>query len=112
MNVKFNVVGYVDRRTDDLKSRYDNIEIARLKPVDVRPIQRPNFNNACVYDFGSWLETNRLALTDYFNALMGPEGLGPLGEDDFFIFTRIQHEREMDHIEEMGRCYGSKGDQL
>lgn len=111
MSVKINCVGFVDRRTDDLKARYETIEIARLKPIEVRPISRPILNNTRIQDFGPWLETNRLALTDYFNALMGPEGLGPLGEDDFFIFTRIQHERELDHIEELGRCYGSKDNQ-
>jgi hypothetical protein len=112
MNVKFNVVGFVDRRTDDLKSRYETIEIARRKPITVKPISRPIFNNTRIQDFGTWLETNRLALTDYFNSLMGPEGLGPLGEDDFFIFSRVQHERELDTRDEYKRCYGSKGDQL
>jgi hypothetical protein len=111
MSVKFNMVGYTDRRTDDLKARYETIEIARLKPIEVRPISVPFYNNRCM-DFGPWLETNRLALTDYFNALMAPEGLGPLGEDDFFLFARIQHERAKDYDEEMNRCYGSKGDQL
>lgn len=118
MSVSFNIRGYVDRRTQELKERGDAIELRRTpeivapKPITVKPISRPIFCNRGVSDFATWLETNRLALTDYFNSLMGPDGLGPLGEDDFFIFARIQHERELDQMEEYKRCYGSKGDQL
>src|SRR3954463_3988487 len=102
MSVSFTIRGYIDRRTDELKERGDAIELRRApeivapKPITVKPISRPIFNNTRIHDFGTWLETNRLALTDYFNSLMGPEGLGPLGEEDFFIFSRIQHERELD----------------
>jgi hypothetical protein len=116
MSVSFNIRGYVDRRTQELKERGAAIEVRREivapKPITVKPISRPILNNTRILDFGTWLETNRLALTDYFNSLMGPDGLGPLGEDDFFIFTRIQHERELDTRDEYKRCYGSKGDQL
>lgn len=108
MSVKFNCVGFVDRRTDDLKARYELIEIARIPQIEVRPIVKPIYN--CVrMDFAHWLENNRQTLADYFNELVTADGLGPLSEDDHFLFCVVQHEREMDRMEELKRCYGSRG---
>lgn len=115
MSVSFNIVGFVDRRTDELKERGEAIEHRRtesLKPITIKPITRPQFRNTHIRDYGQWSVMNLQALADYWNELMSPEGAGPLGEDDFFIFCRIQHERELDHVEELRRCYGSNGDRV
>ncbi len=115
MSVSFNIVGYVDRRTAELKERGEAIEqrrIEALKPITVKPVTRPIFRNTHIADFAQWYAMNLLALVDYWNELVTPDGLGPLGDDDFFQFSRIQHERELDHVEELRRCYGSKGDQV
>jgi hypothetical protein len=118
MNVSFNIRGYVDRRTQDLKERGDAIEIRRTpeivapKPITVKPVSRPIFRNTHISDYGQWSVMNLQALTDYWNSLLTADGAGPLGEDDFFIFCRIQHERELDQREEYKRCYGSMRDTL
>lgn len=109
MSVKFNCVGFVDRRTDDLKARYDLIESARIPQIEVRPIQRPIYNSIRM-DYARWLENNLQTLADYFNDLISADGAGPLGEDDFFLFTRVQHDSERDRMEELRRCYKSYGD--
>lgn len=86
-----------------------NALLAPLAPITVKPIQRPNFNNTRM-DYGRWLENNLQVLADYFNELVTADGAGPLGEDDFFLFTRVQHDCEQDRMEEFKRCYGPRGD--
>jgi hypothetical protein len=115
MSVSFNIRGYIDRRTDELKERGDALEQRRievLKPITVKPIARPIYRNTHIADYGQWSAMNLQALTDYWNALVTPDALGPLGEDDFFIFCRIQHERELDQRDEYKRAYGSTRDTL
>lgn len=113
MSVSFNIVGFTDRRTEDLKERGEAIERRReltVQPIAAKPIERPNFFARHVNDYASWVTDNQQTLVDYWNALLC-DGVGPLGEDDFFLFCVIQHEREMDRMEELKRCYGSRGDQ-
>lgn len=108
--MKINIASYADHRTDDLKARYEAIELARLPQIEVRPVRPPTYNCSSM-DYARWLENNLQTLTDYWNALVTTDGIGPLGEEDLFIFCMIQHESEQDRMEELKRCYGSKGDQ-
>lgn len=85
---------------------------ALLKPITVKPVSRPIYRNTHVLDYGHWLAQNLQALTDYWNDLVTSDGVGPIGEEDFFIFCRIQHDRELDRREEYKRCYGSMRDSL
>lgn len=115
MSVSFNIRGFIDRRSDELKERGNALEQRQLeaaKPITVKPVVRPIFRNTHIADYGSWLQQNLQALTDYWNALVTPDALGPLGEDDFHIFSLIQHERELDQQEEYKRAYGSMRDIL
>lgn len=112
MSVSFNVVGFVDRRTADLKDRGDAIERRRLQPITVKPVVRPMFSNKGVLDFATWQIANLQALTEYWNALTTAGDAEILGEEDFFIFCRIQHERELDMRDEFKRAYGSSRDTL
>lgn len=74
--------------------------------IEVRPIQRPTYRSTNIRDYARWVEDNQQALTEYWNLLLC-DGSGPLGEDDFFIFTVVQHESELDHMEELKRCYNT-----
>lgn len=112
MSVSFNIRGYLDRRTQELKDRGDAIERRRLKPITVKPIVRPTYNNRGLLDFATWRETNLQALTDYWNALTAAGDQDILGEEDFHMFTLVQHDRELDTRDEYKRCYGSMRDQL
>jgi hypothetical protein len=108
MSVKFNVVGYVDRRTDDLKQRGDALEqrqIEALQPITVKSISRPIYRNTHIHDYAQWSQHNQQVLLDFWNQLVTPDGMGPLGEEDFFLFTRIQHEREQDRMKELREAY-------
>lgn len=108
--IKFNCIGFVDRRTDELKALGDSLERRReipvLQPITVTPIQRPIYYSWHIRDYARWVEDNQQELVDYWNLLMC-DGAGPLGEDDFFIFCCCQHEAERDRMEELKRCYGS-----
>jgi hypothetical protein len=108
MSVKFNCVGYVDRRTDDLKQRGDALEQRQseaLQPITIKPVSRPIYRNTHIHDYGQWSQQNHQALLDYWNQLVTPDGLGPLGEEDFFLFTRIQHEAEQERMKELRESY-------
>lgn len=110
MSVSFNIASYADHRTDDLKARYEAIEIARIPKIEVKPIQRPNYCNRNIADYARWAEQNLQSLLNYWNALLTADGSGPLGEDDFFIFCTCQHESERDRADELRRCYKNYGD--
>jgi hypothetical protein len=115
MSVSFNIRGYVDRRTQELTDRGDAIERRRaikLQPIAVKPIARPIYCNRGILDFAQWRIDNLQALTGYWNSLVCAEEAQILGEEDFHLFTLVQHERELDTRDEYKRCYGSKGDQL
>lgn len=108
MNVSFNVVGYTDRRTDDLKQRGDALEqrqIEALKPITAKPVSRPIYRNTHICDYAQWSQHNQQVLLDYWNQLVTPDGLGPLGEEDFFLFTLVQHEAEQDRVKELREAY-------
>jgi hypothetical protein len=96
----------------DLRLLPQGAEMNALPKIEVWPIRHPIYRNTHIADYGQWSVMNLQALTDYWNALVSPDAAGPLGEDDFFIFCRIQHERELDHVEELRRCYGSNGDRV
>lgn len=86
-----------------------NAALLAPAPITVAPIQRPNYNSTRM-DYARWLENNVQTLADYFNELVTADGAGPLGEDDFFLFTRVQYDSEQDRMEELRRCYKSYGD--
>ena len=75
--------------------------------ITVTPILRPTYCNRHIADYGRWFQNNERTLTDYWNLLITGDGAGPLGEDDFFLFCRVQHDCEQDRMEEMKRCYNS-----
>lgn len=77
-----------------------------LPLITVTPIQRPQYNST-QKDYARWYQNNEQALVDYWNALITTDGAGPLSEEDFFIFCRVQHDCELDRMEEFGRSYGS-----
>lgn len=79
---------------------------AQLREITVMPIQRPTYCNTSM-DYARWLENNLQTLTDYWNSLITADGAGPINEDDFFVFTLVQHECEQDRMDELRRCYGS-----
>jgi hypothetical protein len=110
MSVKFNIRGYVDRRTQQLKEFGEAIEQRRLKTITVKPISRPLFNNRGVRDFATWRDTNLQALTDYWNSLTAAGDTEILGEEDFHLFTLVQHERELDHMEDLREKYTDRTD--
>jgi hypothetical protein len=100
--------GFHDRRTDDLKQRGDAIEERRLeapKIISTKPVSCPIYRDTHIFDYGTWLQMNLQVLTDYWNALVTPDALGPLGEEDFHIFCLVQWDREQDYIKEMREAY-------
>lgn len=113
MSVSFNIRGYIDRRTDELKARGEMLEMRQLQPIAVKPISAPIYCNRGIHDYATWRQDNLRALEDYWNALTAGTGLlgeEILEEDDFFLFTVVQHERELDRKEELKRAYGSSRD--
>lgn len=82
-----------------------------LARIEVRPIQRPVYNNTQIRDYARWLENNQQSLAEYWNTLVSEDGLGPLGEDDFFLFCVCQHDFERDRMEELKRCYNTWGNE-
>jgi hypothetical protein len=108
MSVKFNVVGYVDRRTDDLKQRGDALEqrqIEALQPITIKSVSRPIYRNTHICDYAQWSAMNLQTLTDYWNSLVTPDGMGPLGEEDFHLFCVCQHHAEQDRVKELREAY-------
>lgn len=69
-----------------------------LATIEIRPIQRPTYNNTRIRDYALWLETNILTLTDYWNDLVSEDGVGPISEDDMFYFCLAQYESERDRV--------------
>jgi hypothetical protein len=115
MSVSFNIRGYVDRRN---AGTYRPWRCHRAAPGNQtpahcsEPIARPIYCNRGILDFAQWRIDNLQALTGYWNSLVCAEEAQILGEEDFHLFTVVQHERELDTRDEYKRCYGSKGDQL
>ncbi len=74
--------------------------------ITVTPIRRPVYNST-QKDYARWVENNMQTLVDYFNTLITVDGAGPFSEDDFFIFCRVQHDCEIDRMDELKRCYNT-----
>jgi hypothetical protein len=64
-----------------------------LKPITVKPIARPVFDNAHLGQQRSWTQDNSTALARYFHQLGARAG--ETSHADLMLWIRCQHELEI-----------------
>jgi hypothetical protein len=80
----------------------------RIRPIDIAPVQRPDFNDLHVGDLVRWTEDNLANLARYWFQLGKALGFPEVDTDvELRFWIRIQHDQQLTRRERL-----SQGDPL
>jgi len=68
-----------------------------VAPIQIRPLERPSFDNERISDFNAWCLDNAARLARYWSDQGQALGLGKDDDTDFDFWLRVQHEIECDY---------------
>jgi len=68
-----------------------------VAPIQIRPLERPAFDNSRISDFNAWCLDNAARLARYWSDQGQALGLDKDEDTDFDFWLKVQHEIEMEY---------------